>query len=1123
MLVRLIIAIVLIDLGSVAAATLEVPAQYATVQDAVDAAAPGDTVQVAAGTYAEQVVITTPLVLRGAGADETVIATPGALPHAVGAANYRAIVCVDDAPSAVTIADLTVDGLAQPPTGGRFVGVMYNRGGGRLDRVAVRDVRHDPVGSATSGIGVLASLTTPAIGPAIELADVTVSGFQKSGVVIIGRDHAASLRRVAVDGQGLAADAVPNGIELTTLTGASLVDCTIAGVDHDGSPHPDQTASGLLAIGCDDLEVTGAEIQACLTSVYLEGTAGRFSDLRVHDPAANLPTAHGLISVGGPIVTDDGELPAPRPTLSSNVITDRAGLQIYEVLVRDSRLDGGGLTGSRGVGLNTFSSRSQRLVLERVQVIDWQTGVLAREDLTLFGAVFGRFTGCLFEGNATAGIDAATIAPLDARGCQWGAPSGPANPDLNPDGTGDAVSSGVLFDPWLTGNLAPLPLPQNISLGDLDGLSYTDTITVEYLGGGDELLYGYSVRLGWDPAVVDQVSVEPPSRGAFTDADWFFEQPGDGTVQVDAALGGLQDGMAQGPLFTVTFTAVGDPDGESSPLDLELLHARDRFNQPVTGLTTDPGRVVVDLHAPQISGVEIFNESLDHTDLFAKDGDMVSVRAEVSDGNPDFGRGDIRGVGGPIFGAPWLLGPPDSFDGEVALWQARPVFTEPAGNGVRAFTVNAIDPAGNVSEVAEATITIDNTAPAPITGLVATAGHNEVALAWDPADGNDLHYRRTVVRARPWGDYPFYATPEPAYPDDIASGDSIYTGPETSVVVTAPADGSGRDILYLAALIEDMAGNVSPVTADSRARATNYRVGDVAGAGPADPGDGAILATDLERLAATIGRDTTAVDFDPECDLAPADSTAGVIPAPDARVDLDDLMLVAMRYDHEGTVAGGDEESCALAWRSVAADTFAVVLEDTCRLLKGVRVVADAAGASWTVEPGALLAAQPGPWFLSQGPDGACEAYLAVLGPGVGIEGQGELLRLVADQPADPTGVEITARGTANEDLAMIATAVPDGPPVDGRLTVAPPAPNPFNPRTTIRFEIPVAQTVRIDIHALDGRRVRRLLADRMPAGRHTVQWTGRDDAGRPLPSGTYLYRVVAGPWSHTGKLGLIR
>jgi len=71
--------------------------------------------------------------------------------------------------------------------------------------------------------------------------------------------------------------------------------------------------------------------------------------------------------------------------------------------------------------------------------------------------------------------------------------------------------------------------------------------------------------------------------------------------------------------------------------------------------------------------------------------------------------------------------------------------------------------------------------------------------------------------------------------------------------------------------------------------------------------------------------------------------------------------------------------------------------------------------------------------------------------------------------------------------------------------------PNPFNPTTTLRFDLPAGQPVRLQLHALDGALLRVLLDEWRPAGRHSVRWDGRDGQGRALASGVYLARLVAG------------
>jgi hypothetical protein len=84
-------------------------------------------------------------------------------------------------------------------------------------------------------------------------------------------------------------------------------------------------------------------------------------------------------------------------------------------------------------------------------------------------------------------------------------------------------------------------------------------------------------------------------------------------------------------------------------------------------------------------------------------------------------------------------------------------------------------------------------------------------------------------------------------------------------------------------------------------------------------------------------------------------------------------------------------------------------------------------------------------------------------------------------------------------------------------------APNPFNPRTTVTVELTRPGQAVLSILALDGRRFLCRPAGWLAAGRHDLVWDGRDDAGRSLPSGTYLVRVDAGGVSGTTRATLVR
>ncbi|MFH1680822.1 MAG: FlgD immunoglobulin-like domain containing protein, partial [Candidatus Eisenbacteria bacterium] len=104
-----------------------------------------------------------------------------------------------------------------------------------------------------------------------------------------------------------------------------------------------------------------------------------------------------------------------------------------------------------------------------------------------------------------------------------------------------------------------------------------------------------------------------------------------------------------------------------------------------------------------------------------------------------------------------------------------------------------------------------------------------------------------------------------------------------------------------------------------------------------------------------------------------------------------------------------------------------------------------------------------------------------------------------------------------------IDTDVPDTPKPP-RFDLGKNAPNPFNPFTTIEYEIQAggAETT-LEIYDVSGRHLATLVDGFKAEGRHTVQWNGRDGDGRAVPSGVYLYRLKTPFEEMTRKMLLIR
>jgi hypothetical protein len=83
--------------------------------------------------------------------------------------------------------------------------------------------------------------------------------------------------------------------------------------------------------------------------------------------------------------------------------------------------------------------------------------------------------------------------------------------------------------------------------------------------------------------------------------------------------------------------------------------------------------------------------------------------------------------------------------------------------------------------------------------------------------------------------------------------------------------------------------------------------------------------------------------------------------------------------------------------------------------------------------------------------------------------------------------------------------------------------PNPFNPETWIKYQLPASVHVRLSIYNALGQEVRRLVDYTQPAAYHQVVWDGRDNAGNPLPSGVFFYRLETSKFTSIKKMVMMR
>ena len=83
--------------------------------------------------------------------------------------------------------------------------------------------------------------------------------------------------------------------------------------------------------------------------------------------------------------------------------------------------------------------------------------------------------------------------------------------------------------------------------------------------------------------------------------------------------------------------------------------------------------------------------------------------------------------------------------------------------------------------------------------------------------------------------------------------------------------------------------------------------------------------------------------------------------------------------------------------------------------------------------------------------------------------------------------------------------------------------PNPFNPETNIRFEIPYNVYTEVTVYDLKGRTVKALLSKQLVSGTHTISWNGTNSFNRPVSSGLYLCYLKAGDLTAVKQMVLVR
>jgi parallel beta-helix repeat protein len=320
-----------------------------TIQNAVDTATAGDTINVEAGEFDEQVVINKSLTLQGAG-NSTVIKPSSAAVLTtvyntgvqVGAnfnnINLGGVVQVSGVGTAgVTIRNLKIDAenvTALPGGAAQGVGLIFGETAGLIQNVTVEDIDSIPLATRSHGMWINA-VGGPAVN--VEVDNATVNGYARTGILNRGNELTIDIHDSDITGPGaIGPDNVPNGITVIDTAHGSIHDNTISAGHFTGLSF---LAGGILLFDAAD----GVTIEDNEVFDYDDGIIINDSDLAIvqgnnlHDNVKGIRIETGAnnnIITGNTITNnsqfgiDVGASAGAGNALSANTISATSGIGI---------------------------------------------------------------------------------------------------------------------------------------------------------------------------------------------------------------------------------------------------------------------------------------------------------------------------------------------------------------------------------------------------------------------------------------------------------------------------------------------------------------------------------------------------------------------------------------------------------------------------------------------------------------------------------------------------------------------------------------------------------------------------------------------------------------------------
>jgi parallel beta-helix repeat protein len=251
-------------------------AGFTHIQDAIDAASPGDEIHICKGIYVEQVAIHKSLKID---ADNGAILIPSAMKanttSLFDAAPIATALLVADT-TGVSISGLTVDGINSgiSQCAPDLIGISFQNASGELERIAVRNFKLTAsLNGCQSGTGIFIQSGNGGVSK-VEIDHCTVHDFQKNGITADEIGTVTIIRRNVVTGIGPTTGAAQNGVQIGFGAAGSILDNVVT--NNVWSPCTavstcTAVATNILVTQSDGVEVSGNTAGISQVNIFVHG------------------------------------------------------------------------------------------------------------------------------------------------------------------------------------------------------------------------------------------------------------------------------------------------------------------------------------------------------------------------------------------------------------------------------------------------------------------------------------------------------------------------------------------------------------------------------------------------------------------------------------------------------------------------------------------------------------------------------------------------------------------------------------------------------------------------------------------------------------------------------------